>query len=795
MQSTMRDARRTSDRPDPRDAKGLDRDARRPFAASVLALGVTAATFLCAAALLAGVAAAQNPVDDALAWLAGDRNASGSWGAAFEFVDTCTVVETLAIAEPGGTPLEDGVDWLVAESAANHQESGRKIAALAKVPSAALVAEALAGSLLAAKNPVEPNMALPNWPEGGWGLAPGFGTDCQSTALALLGLEAAGLVGGISVADEPLPAGASNVHEWTIPSDATVARILITVVGATVRLRMTEGAPPTGAEPFFTLPPGTFLIVFPDSGLPFTAGQNFIELENVGAASSYSFTASYETPDLDTRSFDEALDYLRESQNVDGGFPTQRGGATDFYTTLHVILAMQAFGGYDLDDERAAALAFLTGEQLAGGGFGFSGTPISYVTALGGLALVRSETYPFGAATNDAIAALLAMQDAGGSWDFEAYHTALSILAAWEHNQPPTADAGPDQEVDDSDNDGFETVTLSGSGGDVDGTIQSYAWTEDGVLLATGANPMVSLAVGSHDILLTVTDDGGRKATDTVTVIVNGACDPVTGLSCSSAGADVVLSWTNAAPYVFINVYRDGVLIRTITDQSETYTDQDLATATYTYTVEAICEGPFVAPGVDCVHEHVRPCGGVTDVACASNGADVDLTWTNGDAYDAVNVYREGVLVAILPGAAEAYTDLDVPTGMFTYMVEGECPAGVLAPGTDCMVDHVNPCEAVLDLTCRSELLRPVVDWTAGDVYDEIRVYRDGGLVATLPGSFTLFRDLPLLPGVYTYTVEPVCPDGGVAPGSDRVLFHTFVCPPGLEGIQGPPPAACPLPR
>ena len=60
-------------------------------------------------------------------------------------------------------------------------------------------------------------------------------------------------------------------------------------------------------------------------------------------------------------------------------------------------------------------------------------------------------------------------------------------------NQPPVANAGPDQTVTDSDDNGSEQVTLDGSGSsDPDGTatITSYEWRESGALLATGVAPL-----------------------------------------------------------------------------------------------------------------------------------------------------------------------------------------------------------------------------------------------------------------------------------------------------------------
>ena len=86
-------------------------------------------------------------------------------------------------------------------------------------------------------------------------------------------------------------------------------------------------------------------------------------------------------------------------------------------------------------------------------------------------------------------------------------------------NQGPTANAGADQTLQDSNGDGAETVTLDGSAStDTGGSIASFEWREAGTLMASGATPAVSLDVGIHTIELTVTDDDGATATDTVVI-------------------------------------------------------------------------------------------------------------------------------------------------------------------------------------------------------------------------------------------------------------------------------------
>ncbi len=475
--------------------------------------------------------ASTGPVCDGTGWLEANQNPDGSWGASLPLIVTGTVVETLVAVKPDSPVLSGGADWLAGETAANHEFLARQIIALSGIPEYGGLVSSLTAQLLAARNPATTNTTLPNWPEGGWGLAAGYETDCLTTALALTALDAAGLNGGFKVINRSVAPGTTNTHEWDIASAATTVRIIITVAGSTVRVRMKQGTPPGPGDPFFNLPPGSWLLQFPPN--PFTPGHNFVTVQNVtGAAATYTMTASYQTPSFDTRSLDEALEYLRQSQNGDGGWGIQRGQPTEFYTTLHAILTLLRYLAYEFSGDVAQGTAYVRSQQLGDGSFGFTGTPIPYVTALGALTLIRSQSYPFDADTEEAITALFNQQDMDGSWDGEAYDTALAVRAHFEHNQAPSANAGPDQMVFDADGNCFADVTLSGSAMDVDGMVVNYTWTEDTTTIATGAMPAISLAVGVHTIVLTVTDNNCRTATDMVVITVASTGSPPDSCQC-----------------------------------------------------------------------------------------------------------------------------------------------------------------------------------------------------------------------------------------------------------------------
>ena len=67
--------------------------------------------------------------------------------------------------------------------------------------------------------------------------------------------------------------------------------------------------------------------------------------------------------------------------------------------------------------------------------------------------------------------------DAGSITTFASY----TGNAGKKSNTAPVANAGPDQDITDNDNDGKEMVVLDGTGSsDSDGNISNYSWSMDG---------------------------------------------------------------------------------------------------------------------------------------------------------------------------------------------------------------------------------------------------------------------------------------------------------------------------
>lgn len=85
----------------------------------------------------------------------------------------------------------------------------------------------------------------------------------------------------------------------------------------------------------------------------------------------------------------------------------------------------------------------------------------------------------------------------------------------------PVANAGPDIRGIYA-HEGVGYINLDGrASSDSDGSIVSYVWTENSTTVATQAFQSVALTTGVHNITLTVTDNSGHTATDTVSVDIN----------------------------------------------------------------------------------------------------------------------------------------------------------------------------------------------------------------------------------------------------------------------------------
>lgn len=143
----------------------------------------------------------------------------------------------------------------------------------------------------------------------------------------------------------------------------------------------------------------------------------------------------------------------------------------------------------------------------------------------------------------------------------------MTVVVIQPPNQPPVANAGADKEIAIP----VTTITLNGSGTDVDGTVVAYQWTKITgpqsytIVSSSSAQTVINdLEDGEYLFELRVTDNQGAVDRDTVKVTVNPAVKSLVTLYPNPAGATINLKIEAATHrnYTNIKIYDvKGVLV------------------------------------------------------------------------------------------------------------------------------------------------------------------------------------------------------------------------------------------
>jgi hypothetical protein len=189
-------------------------------------------------------------------------------------------------------------------------------------------------------------------------------------------------------------------------------------------------------------------------------------------------------------------------------------------------------------------------------------------------------------------------------------HLAVSVIQLEAvTNEPPVADAGPDQTVEQADAAGTD-VPMDGTGSyDPEGDPLTYTWTWAGGS-ASEATPTVSLPLGTTTITLTVTD-GIYEDSDTVDITVEDTTPPeltvpddVTAEQEDAAGTvvpleavvtdicDADVDLVDDAPAVF--PLGDTVVTFTATDDSGNSTSGSMTVTVVDTTAPSVDAGPDI---------------------------------------------------------------------------------------------------------------------------------------------------------------------------------------------------------
>ncbi len=282
--------------------------------------------------------------------------------------------------------------------------------------------------------------------------------------------------------------------------------------------------------------------------------------------------------------------------------------------------------------------------KVAGPAAGVIATPNAAVSSVTGLVL---GTYRFE----------LRVTDNDGAIDRDTIQVTVNSAS----NIPPTSSAGPDQSITLPVN----TVSLSGSGTDPDGTITAYLWTKvagpaAGTITNTAAavTAVTGLVQGTYRFELRVTDNGGAIDRDTIQVIVNPGASNIP--PSANAGPDqtitlptnsVILSGSGTDPDGTITAYLwtkvAGPVAGTITNNTTAATSvTGLVQGTYRFELRVTDNsGAF---GRDTLQVTVNP-GASNTPPSANAGPDQAITLpTNSIILSGSGIDPDGTITAYL---------------------------------------------------------------------------------------------------------------------------------------------------
>ncbi|HAK94746.1 MAG TPA: hypothetical protein DCM87_07010, partial [Planctomycetes bacterium] len=177
--------------------------------------------------------------------------------------------------------------------------------------------------------------------------------------------------------------------------------------------------------------------------------------------------------------------------------------------------------------------------------------------------------------------------------------------------------------------------------------------------------------------------------------LASGAVAPVTDLSCTIGDGVAYLQWTNGGTYDGIRVLIDGAAGpgSPVAGSAESYRSDNSWTKipvpdprTAWFKVAPGAHTFTVTPYVGAENATAATCGAVAPAAAANPActANVDysvtVTWTAG-TYDAIEILRDGAVIAVLDGTADGYTDSD-PGWVAGYDVKEYGIRGINAAGS-----------------------------------------------------------------------------------------------------------------
>ena len=283
-------------------------------------------------------------------------------------------------------------------------------------------------------------------------------------------------------------------------------------------------------------------------------------------------------------------------------------------------------------------------------------------------------------------------------------------------------------------------------------------YRDDSLLETVSANSFSesNLADGTYLYEVSAVNDYGESESRVgISVSISAGESPPatpTNLRVSVSGSSVSLSWNIVSDASGYRVYRDSSLLESVNTNS--FTDSDLADATYLYEVSAInAYGESAGKSsVSATVNNSTPAA-PTNFSATVNADTVNLSWDTVANANSYNIYRDSSLLGST--TSNTFTDTTLADGTYFYEVSavddiGESTSKASVSAT---VNNVPPA-APSNLSASVNQDSIDLSWDTVTDATSYNVYRDSSLIAS--PTTTTFTDTALADGTYLYEVSAV---------------------------------------
>jgi hypothetical protein len=428
-------------------------------------------------------------MDASVSWLLLNQDSSGNWSSLNDtkLRDTIVVADILEKMRITGDKYDKALSFINNDSITNSDALARKISVLSQ--NGDDVSD-LINELLALQNPDETDATTPNYPEGGWGPTDGHASTCLDTALALEALGNSSIPKGLLVQNKTIAAGETQQFTYEYPEDTADFEILISQVSGSITFKIF----PFDSVSAYSYSPITSSTYLNTTGISFTPGTRIIQISG-NSASTYSFKISLSSEGYNSSVLVNPVAYLIEAQNDDGGWGLAKGSESNIYMTARVLMALDGYAdSFDLETAFENGVDWIKSRQNADYGFGDENGSTVYETALAYIAMSCQDLSATQA--QNALAYLISRQQDNGSWNDDAYDTAIAILALYHSMKETDRDGDGVPDISDNcpdnpnplqtDTDGDGQGDTCDDDDDDDGLSDAYE------INTLGTNPLVS---------------------------------------------------------------------------------------------------------------------------------------------------------------------------------------------------------------------------------------------------------------------------------------------------------------